>query len=98
VLPTLPKADAVITDPPYGANKAEWDICFPTEWYAIARQVAETVVVITGSAGLKDSVALVGDDFVDVISARNMNGMTRGPIGFGNWLAAVLAGKKPSMG
>ncbi len=98
VMPLLTGIDAVITDPPYGCNKAEWDGNFPVEWYAPARDKAGMVAIITGSSGLKDSVRLVGEDFVDVISARNMNGMTRGPIGFGNWLAAVLAGKKPAQG
>ena len=40
----------------------------------------------------------MGDDFVDVISARNLNGMTRGPIGFGNWIGAVVACGKPGQG
>ena len=30
VMATLGKVDAVITDPPYGVNKAEWDAAFPT--------------------------------------------------------------------
>ena len=93
VLPGLPKVDLVLTDPPYGCGKAEWDGGFPVEWYRLVQ--ARMVVIITGSAGLKDSIHLVGDDFVDVISARNLNGMTRGPIGFGNWLAAVVAKGKP---
>lgn len=90
--------DAVITDPPYGCNKADWDKSFPTEWYVNARKIAPQVCIITGSVGLKDTLALVGDDLLDVIAARNMNGMTRVPIGFGNWLAAVLVGKKPKQG
>jgi site-specific DNA-methyltransferase (adenine-specific) len=98
ILPTLSGVDAVVTDPPYGARKAEWDDAFPTEWYAPACALAKRVVVITGSSGLRDSVDLVGADFIDVIAARNLNGMTRGPIGFGNWLAAVVAKGKPRMG
>jgi site-specific DNA-methyltransferase (adenine-specific) len=90
--------NAVITDPPYGCDKAEWDDRFPTEWYADAKRVAPVVVIITGSVGLKDSLRLVGDDVVDVVAARNMNGMTRGPLGFGNWLAAVYVGKRPKQG
>lgn len=90
--------DAVVTDPPYGCDKAKWDDRFPTEWYADARRVSFAVVIITGSVGLKDSLRLVGDDAVDIIAARNLNGMTRGPLGFGNWLAAVYVGKKPSQG
>jgi site-specific DNA-methyltransferase (adenine-specific) len=96
VLPTLGKVDAVVTDPPYGCGKAEWDSAFPTEWYALCK--ADRVVTITGSAGLRDSLALVGDEFIDVIAARNLNGMTRGPLGFGNWLAAVVSRGKPRQG
>ena len=87
--------DAVVTDPPYGCNKAEWDAHFPTRWYLDAKRLARMIAIITGSSGLKDSVAVVGKDFIDVIAARNLNGMTRSPLGFGNWLACVIAGEKP---
>ena len=100
ILPTLAvgSVDAVITDPPYGCGKASWDEAFPVEWYGQARRIARLVAIITGSSGLKDSIPLVGGDFVDVISARNLNGMTRGPIGFGNWIGAVVACGKPAPG
>jgi len=84
--------DTVVTDPPYGIGKAEWDGVFPTAWYAEARRVAKTVIIITGSAQLRYTVPMVGGDFVEVIAARNLNGMTHSPIGYGNWLAAVVAG------
>ncbi len=90
--------DAVITDPPYGINKAEWDTEFPTDWYVYAKRIARTIGVITGSAQLNKSIALVGDDFIEVIAGRNLNGMTFSPIGFGNWLACVIAGDKPKQG
>ena len=97
---TLPdkSVDVVITDPPYGIKKAEWDTAFPTEWYQDAKRIADTTGIISGSAQLKISVPLVGDDFVEVIAGRNLNGMTFSPIGFGNWLACVVAGKKPKAG
>jgi site-specific DNA-methyltransferase (adenine-specific) len=98
ILPSLKPVDVVVTDPPYGCGKADWDDTFPLQWYALARPLAEMIVIITGSSGLKDSIGLVGDDFIDVIAARNMNGMTRGPLGFGNWLAAVVAKGKPPQG
>jgi len=85
--------DLVVTDPPYGIGKAEWDTKFPTEWYREAKRIASTVCIITGSYNPKDSIPLVGDDFIDVIAARNMNGMTFTKSGFGNWLACVIAGK-----
>lgn len=96
VLPHLPMADLLLTDPPYGCGKAEWDAGFPVIWYRQAQ--ALMVVIITGSSGLRDSIRLVGDEFIDVIAARNLNGLTRGPIGFGNWLAAVVARRKPEQG
>jgi DNA modification methylase len=98
VMDFVPPLDCVVTDPPYGCGKAEWDESFPKAWYQKARMIAPLVVIITGSCGLMDSIPLVGEDFIDIIAARNMNGMTRGPIGYGNWLAAVIAGKKPKMG
>lgn len=98
ILPQLQPVDLVLTDPPYGCGKADWDDAFPTAWYAEAKLLAPSVCIITGSAGLPDSIGLVGSDFLDVIAARNMNGMTRGPLGFGNWLAAVVAGTKPPQG
>lgn len=90
--------DAVVTDPPYGCDKAEWDDGFPTEWFAEAKRVSDMQAVITGACGLKDTVPLVGEAFVDVIAAWNTNGLTRGPIGFNNWLGTVIAGKVPKQG
>jgi predicted RNA methylase len=87
----------VVTDPPYGCGKADWDLAFPRGWYLEARRLAKMVVIITGACGLKDSVSLVGDDFIDVIAAWNTNSLTRGPLGFNNWLAAVVAGNKPKV-
>jgi DNA modification methylase len=88
--------DCVITDPPYGCGKAEWDDAFPVKWYAEAKRIARMVVIITGSSGTKDSMPLVGNDYIDTIAAWNLNSLTRGPIGFNNWLAAVIACNKPA--
>ncbi len=91
--------DAVVTDPPYGCGKADWDDAFPSAWYAEAKRVSNgPVVIITGSVGLADTVPLVGDDYLDCIAARNLNSLTRSAIGFSNWLAAVVACHKPRQG
>jgi len=90
--------DLVLTDPPYGCGKAEWDDHFPQEWYPIAKRLDAPICIITGSSGLRDSIRLVGDDFVDVIAARNLNSRTRSPIGFSNWLATVVACGKLKQG
>ena len=94
ILPTLDGVDCVIADPPYGCGKADWDNEFPKLWYMKAAKVAKMITIITGSSGLKDSVHLVGDDFIDVIAAWNLNSLTRGPLGFNNWIAAVVSGEK----
>lgn len=99
MLPRLTaQAKVCIADPPYGCGKAEWDGAYPTAWYTLAKPTCRAMVIITGSVGLADTLRMVGDDFVDVIAARNMNGMTRGPLGFNNWLAAVYCGDKPRQG
>jgi site-specific DNA-methyltransferase (adenine-specific) len=46
ILPTLPKVDAVVTDPPYGVEFAEWDDAIP-DWLPLARKAAERVVFTT---------------------------------------------------
>ncbi len=94
---TMPagSVDCVVTDPPYGTNKAEWDTHFPTEWYSIAKQLAPRICIITGSIGLRDSLRLMADDVIHIIAARNLNALTRGPLGFSNWLACALSGTKP---
>lgn len=100
ILPTLAagSVSAVVTDPPYGCGKAEWDSSFPAAWYGQVRRFGALSAIITGPEGLRDSVPLVGDDFIDVISARNLNGMTRSAAGFGNWLAAVISIARPPQG
>jgi predicted RNA methylase len=100
ILPTLEagSVDAVVTDPPYGCDKAEWDSRFFADWYPFAKLLNVPIYTITGSQGLPDAIAMVGADFVDCIAARNLNGMTRGPLGFGNWLSCVVSNGKPRQG
>ena len=100
VLPRLPEGCVhwCITDPPYGCGKADFDTRFPTDWYGQARRACGGVVIVTWSFGLKDSIPLAGQDLVGVIAAQNLNGMTFGSLGFGNWLAAVVACRKPRAG
>jgi DNA modification methylase len=95
VMKTLPdkSVDAVITDPPYGIGKAEWDNAFPTEWYGEASRVSPFTGIITDDFALKHSIPMVGEDYVGMVAARNINGMTFTKIGFSNWIACVLAGK-----
>ena len=60
ILPSLPdnSADLVLTDPPYGVGKAEWDTEFPTFWMADAARIAPALGLMPGIWNL----ALPGED------------------------------------
>lgn len=46
IMPTLSRVDAVVTDPPYGVDFAEWDSMRPTDiWFEKIRELAPTVAV-----------------------------------------------------
>lgn len=89
--------DAVVTDPPYGIGKAFWDAEYPREWYAEAIRVVKpcgVVVVLTnGGDALQQTLSMMGGDYQTTMAAWLTNGMTRGPVSFGNWIAVSVAGK-----
>ena len=91
VLPTLAKADAVITDPPYGIGKAEWDTEFPLEWFDPAAAIVHTIAVMPGTWNLlslpKERAGLT---YKWTLSAHLTNGMTKGGFGWGNWIPCVV--------
>ena len=80
--------DVVLTDPPWGVNKAPWDMDF----------VLPPIPVTTCAIGLMPGVwnllccplRLGGLDYKWTLVAHLTNGMTRGAIGYGNWIACVL--------
>lgn len=94
ILPLLGKVDAVVTDPPYGVGKAEWDDSFPTEWFPLARELGETVYTMIGVSTIPLCIKTVGGDFQDMVAIWLSNGMTRGPLGFGNWIPVVVSQKE----
>lgn len=91
ILPTIGRVDVVITDPPYGVNKAEWDDEFPTEWIELAERLAPRMLVMPGNSNLiKAGSAL--KDYRDCIVLYSTNGMTRSKIAFGNWIPVLASG------
>jgi site-specific DNA-methyltransferase (adenine-specific) len=50
ILPTLPKVDAVITDPPYGVDFAAWDAAAPVTFLGLV--AATTTIVTPGIANM----------------------------------------------
>jgi len=62
------KVDLVLTDPPYGVDKAEWDNVFPDEniWKIILDTMIDgaSIIVYPGEANLPDKIALLSSIFV----------------------------------
>lgn len=93
VLPTLagePIA-AVITDPPYGVGKADWDDEFPTAWIPLAWSLAPRMLVMPGNRNLIVAANAIGR-YRDLVCLRSLNGMTRAPIAFGKMIPVLACG------
>ena len=91
ILPLLePKSvDLVLTDPPYGANKAVWDETFPSWVFSLLN--SPVVAIIPGIANLLNMPNCIGSaNYQWALSVRIVNGMTRGKFGFGNWIACLV--------
>lgn len=95
ILPKIPRKSIslIITDPPYGIKKAGWDDKFPTTWIEGGFRVSDTIVCMSGQWALPKYLEQIGDRYIGIIAGHNKNGMTFSPIGFGNWIPAILAGK-----
>lgn len=95
ILPALQPAsvDLVLTDPPYGIDKAHWDAEFPTWWFDDAARIAPALGIMPGVWNLTGLPQKVGRlRYKWTLSAHLSNGMTRGAIGFANWIPCVVYG------
>ena len=93
VLPTLEagSVDLVLTDPPYGVGKAEWDEVLPLWWIEDAARIAPILGLMPGVANLLACPNEVGRlRYRWTLSAHLVNGMTRGALGFGNWIPLLV--------
>lgn len=83
--------DCIFADPPYGIGKAEWDDRFVTEWMTLAARVAATMAVTPGVWNLAAMPESVADmRYRWTLAAHLRNGMTRGALGYGNWIPCVI--------
>lgn len=98
ILPTLPKVDAVITDPPYGIGKAGWDHAYPFGLADLAFDKGRVVCIMPGLWALRQCVMSFGERYKSTIAGYNTNGMTFGPIGFNNWIPVIVGGEVPHKG
>jgi hypothetical protein len=76
-------------DPPYNAGKADWDEGFTWEHDYLA-EAADIVAVTPGIASLAGFLANTEMPYQWSVSAEITNGMTRGALGFGNWICVTL--------
>lgn len=84
--------DCIITDPPYGIGKADWDSIIPLDWIDEAWRVSSRLIVMTGNPEMIAVGQAIGQvQNVVVLQARN--GMTRSKTGFANWFPALICGE-----
>ena len=79
------KANFVFADPPYNANTAEWDKDFKWshDWLV---GIAPIVVVTPGIGNISNFFKATSMPYKWAIACWIDNGMTRGAVGFGNWI------------
>ena len=88
ILPSV-TADAVITDPPYGFRKADWDSEFPVDWLPLCRP-STAIALMPGVNNLLRVPIPEGFEYRWMLSIHIANGMTRGLMGFGNWIPVLV--------
>lgn len=97
VLPALSEAsfDLLCTDPPYGIRKADWDGDFPTFWLDhSARVTRSALAIMPGVNNLLRLPSQIGlFEYRWMLSVLLSNGMTRGLLGFGNWIPCAVYGR-----
>jgi 16S rRNA G966 N2-methylase RsmD len=85
----VPSAAFAFADPPYNANAAEWDNAFAWkhDWLISKTPV---VAVTPGISSIFDFAQTTKMPYVWSMSCWIANGMTRGALGFGNWIYIAL--------
>jgi site-specific DNA-methyltransferase (adenine-specific) len=83
--------DVLITDPPYGVGKSEWDKEFPTFWIEEAWRVTSKMLVMSGNLSMVLAANAIGN-YRDCIVMHSRNGMTRSTVSFGNWFPVLVCG------
>lgn len=76
-------------DPPYNADVAEWDRDFAWE-HDYLFDLAPVVAVTPGIVSLQSFLCKTSMPYKWMMSCYIDNGMTRGALGFGNWIAIAL--------
>lgn len=83
-------------DPPYNADKADWDRDF-TWCHDYLTDVADIVAVTPGISAIPDFHSVTKMPYHWAMAAWITNGMTRGALGFGNWIYIALFSQAESL-
>jgi hypothetical protein len=83
-------------DPPYNAGKADWDNDFRWRHDYLA-DVAALVAVTPGISAIPDFLRATEMPYRWSMAAWITNGMTRGALGFGNWIYLALFAETASI-
>ena len=92
IMPHLDPVDLVLTDPPYGVDKAEWDTGYVSVEPMLIQKAAG-VIINCGEQNIATCVNALGDNYRGLFYGWNKNGMTRSSLGYMNIILAVCAGK-----
>lgn len=92
----LKKCAFAFADPPYNADAAEWDNGHKWETDYLV-DFAEIVAVTPGISAVPDFFRATAMPYKWSMSAHISNGMTRGALGFGNWIYVALFSKSKSI-
>jgi len=85
----MPSVPFAFADPPYNAGVAEWDEGF--EWrHDWLIEKAQVVAVTPGIASIFDFARVTKMPYKWSVACWVDNGMTRGALGFGNWIYAAI--------
>jgi hypothetical protein len=83
-------------DPPYNAGKADWDHGFKWQHDYLA-DVADLVAVTPGISAIPEFLRTTEMPYRWSMAAWITNGMTRGALGFGNWIYVALFAEAESI-
>lgn len=84
--------DFCFADPPYGINKASWDISYCNGFEKDCIRVSRGCAITPGQENIGICINNLGTEYKGIVSAWNINGMTFSKIGFENWIPVVMGG------
>lgn len=102
ILPYLPKVDLVLTDPPYGVKKTEWD--GNDYWHQMLLILSDNLNTLTDTAILFCATRYIGETIKMInlpyrwqFIAYSPNNMIPGDIGFAKYTSALIFSLKKSI-